>query len=101
MSLMRTSSISASDQSATPLLNIPRPIDQPNGSDTMTLPPGPAGAVAESAAELGWQAGGGVEVAWLEGDHQSILRPPGVAALAREIAAGIDAALAGKGPARP
>jgi thioesterase domain-containing protein len=66
-----------------------------------TLPPGPAGAVAESAAELGWQAGGGVEVAWLEGDHQSILRPPGVAALAREIAAGIDAALAGKGPARP
>jgi amino acid adenylation domain-containing protein len=65
-----------------------------------TLPPGPAGAVAESAAELGWQAGGGVEVAWLEGDHQSILRPPAVAALARAIAAGIDEALSGKGPGR-
>lgn len=65
-----------------------------------TLPPGPAGEVAASATDLGWQAKSGVEVSWLEGDHQSILRSPGAAALAREMAAKIDAALSGRTVAR-
>lgn len=58
-----------------------------------TFPPGPAGDVAREAPALGWEAKGGVEVSWYDGDHQAILRLPVVAELARAIATRIDTVL--------
>ncbi|HYG64690.1 MAG TPA: thioesterase domain-containing protein, partial [Thermoanaerobaculia bacterium] len=56
-----------------------------------TDPADPAGAAGDGAADdgSGWPelAAGGVEVEEIAGDHYSILRPPGVEALAARLAA--------------
>jgi amino acid adenylation domain-containing protein len=58
-----------------------------------TPPRGPAGDAATHPT-LGWEATAGVDVIWIAGDHQAIMRPPGVTDLAAALTRAIDAALA-------